>query len=216
MGKILRDNACKEFYEEYLKCTDTKKNTFSRLCNKLMNDNYIYGQKAEDRQDYYSILEYKSMLENYFSLIDYDLLHDDNYKIFFIKTNADRNRLKLKKLDTVILLILRYLYYKGSLNITSSSNITTTISDLNNELNKTGIFKSPITMTEYKNSFSMLKRFKVIDFQCTDFKEDNIILIYPTILYIVRSEDITVLQQRISSYSTNKSEEEEIDEVSED
>lgn len=216
MGKILRDNACKEFYEEYLKCTDTKKNIFSRLCNKLMNDNFIYGQKAEDRQDYYSILEYKSMLENYLSLIDYDLVHDDNYKIFFIKTNADRNRLKLKKLDTVILLILRYLYYKGSLNITSSSNITTTISDLNNELNKTGIFKSPITMTEYKNSFSMLKRFKVIDFQFTDFKEDNIIMIYPTILYIVRSEDITVLQHKISSYLTNKSEEEEIYEVSED
>ena len=148
--------------------------------------------------------------------MDYDLVHDDNYKIFFIKTNADRNRLKLKKLDTVILLILRYLYYKVSLNITSSSNITTTISDLNNELNKTGIFKSPITMTEYKNSFSMLKRFKVIDFQFTDFKEDNIIMIYPTILYIVRSEDITVLQHKISSYLTNKSEEEEIYEVSED
>lgn len=215
MGRIQRDKACKDFYESYKDYTDTRKNTFSRICNKLLNDNFIYGQKEDDKQDYYSVLEYKTMIENYFSLMDYDLIHDDNYKIFFIKTTEDRNRIKLKKLDTVILLICRLLYYKGSLNVTSNSNILITLNDLNNEINKTGIFKAIISVTEYFNSLKALRRYKIIDYKFSDFKEDNIIVIYPTILYVVRNEDIVTLQQKINSYITNKYEEDDDDEIDE-
>ena len=111
----LKNVIAEEFYKGYLELSDTKKNNFSRLVNKLMNDNFIYASKIDDKSDYYEILSLKSLIENYLSMMDFELIHIDTYKIFYIQTSLDRNRAKLKKLDTILLLVLRLLYYKGSL-----------------------------------------------------------------------------------------------------
>ena len=141
MARLAKDNICESFYTEYMKLTETKRNTFSILCNKLLNENFIYGQKIEDKSDYYQILEYKELISNYFELMDYSLVYDDNYKIFFIETMFNRNRKNLSKLDTVIIIILRLLYYRGSLSVNQSSNIVIKLRDLIDEINTTGIYK---------------------------------------------------------------------------
>ncbi len=41
MATIQRNLACEEYAKDYIELTDTRKNTFSRLCNKLLNDNFI-------------------------------------------------------------------------------------------------------------------------------------------------------------------------------
>ena len=56
MATIQRNLACEEYAKGYIELTDTRKNTFSRLCNKLLNDNFIYAYKQDDRNDYYEIL----------------------------------------------------------------------------------------------------------------------------------------------------------------
>ena len=105
MATMQRNLACEEYAKGYIELTDTRKNTFSRLCNKLLNDNFIYAYRQEDRNDYYEILSMKKLIENYFSMMDFDLVHVDSYKLFYIQTNADRNRIRLKKLDTIIVLV---------------------------------------------------------------------------------------------------------------
>ena len=177
MATIQRNLACEEYAKGYIELTDTRKNTFSRLCNKLLNDNFIYAYRQEDRNDYYEILSMKKLIENYFSMIDFDLVHVDSYKLFYIQTNADRNRIRLKKLDTVIVLVFRLLYHKGSLDINSSSDISTTLGKMITEINQTGIFKSQPSMTDYMESLRLLKRYKLIDYNFKDFKEDNVIVI---------------------------------------
>ena len=183
MAVVQKNKACEDYSNEYLLLTDTKKNTFARLCNKLLNDNFIYASRQDDYNDYYSVLGMRNLIENFFSMIDYDLVHIDTYKIFYIQTNADRNRLKLKTLETVIVLVLRLLYHKGSLDVNSSSDISTTLGKMITEINQTSIFKNQVTKTEYKNALTLLRRYKLIDFSFTDFeKEDSVIVIYPTIL----------------------------------
>lgn len=215
MAVVQKNKAAEEYANEYLLLTDTKKNTFARLCNKLLNDNFIYASRQDDYNDYYSILGMRSLIENFFSMIDYDLVHIDTYKIFYIQTNADRNRLKLKKLDTVIVLVLRLLYHKGSLDVNSSSDISTTLGKMINEINQTAIFKNQVTKTEYKNALTLLRRYKLIDFSFTDFdNEDGVIVIYPTILYVAKIDNIDMLNQKIKTYISTK--ESDIDEVDED
>ena len=178
MATKQKNLACEEYAKSYVELTDTRKNTFSRLCNKLLNENFIYASKQEDKSDYYEILSMKKLIENYFSMIDFDLIHVDSYKLFYIQTNADRNRIRLKKLDTVLVLIFRLLYYKGSLDVSSSSDISTTLGKMITEVNQTGIFKSQPSMTDYMESLRLLKRYKLIYFNFKDFKEDNVIIIY--------------------------------------
>ena len=214
MAVVQKNKACEDYSNEYLLLTDTKKNTFARLCNKLLNDNFIYASRQDDYNDYYSVLGMRNLIENFFSMIDYDLVHIDTYKIFYIQTNADRNRLKLKKLETVIVLVLRLLYHKGSLDVNSSSDISTTLGKMITEVNQTSIFKNQVTKTEYKNALTLLRRYKLIDFSFTDFeKEDSVIVIYPTILYVAKIDNIDMLNQKIKTYiATKESDTDEIDE----
>ena len=157
----------------------------------------------------------RKLFENFFSMMDYDLVHVDTYKIFYIQTNADRNRLKLKKLETVILLVLRLLYHNGSLDVNSSSDISTTLGKMITQINQTSIFKTQVTKTEYKNSLTLLRRYKLIDFSFTDFeKEDNVITIYPTILYVAKIDNIDMLIQKINTYVASR--EDDGDEINED
>lgn len=214
MATIQRNLACEEYAKGYIELTDTRKNTFSRLCNKLLNDNFIYAYRQEDRNDYYEILSMKKLIENYFSMMDFDLVHVDSYKLFYIQTNADRNRIRLKKLDTVIVLVFRLLYHKGSLDINSSSDISTTLGKMITEINQTGIFKSQPSMTDYMESLRLLKRYKLIDYNFKDFKEDNVIVIYPTILYVAKVDSINMLNDKLKTYIAVKGDEE--DEVEED
>lgn len=214
MATIQRNLACEEYAKGYIELTDTRKNTFSRLCNKLLNDNFIYAYRQEDRNDYYEILSMKKLIENYFSMMDFDLVHVDSYKLFYIQTNADRNRIRLKKLDTVIVLVFRLLYHKGSLDINSSSDISTTFGKMITEINQTGIFKSQPSMTDYMESLRLLKRYKLIDYNFKDFKEDNVIVIYPTILYVAKVDSINMLNDKLKTYIAVKGDDE--DEVEED
>lgn len=209
-----RNLACEEYAKGYIELTDTRKNTFSRLCNKLLNDNFIYAYRQEDRNDYYEILSMKRLIENYFSMMDFDLIHVDSYKLFYIQTNADRNRIRLKKLDTIIVLVFRLLYHKGSLDINSSSDISTTLGKMITEINQTGIFKSQPSMTDYMDSLRLLKRYKLIDYNFKDFKEDNVIVIYPTILYVAKVDSINMLNDKLKTYIAVKGDDE--DEVEED
>lgn len=216
MAGSIKNIACEEFNKEYLALSDTKKDNFSRLINKLLNENFIYSPDGDskDRTDYYDILSMKSIIENYFKMIDFDLIHVDTYKIFYIRTNADRNRIRLKKLDTVILLILRLLYHKINLSINLSKDIRTTLGELIQEINKTGIFKVNLNKTELITSLKTLKRYKLINFNFNDLNEDNVIFIYPTILYVVTIDDIDLLNEKIKKYSILKEDEE--NEISED
>ena len=214
MATIQRNLACEEYAKGYIELTDTRKNTFSRLCNKLLNDNFIYAYRQEDRNDYYEILSMKKLIENYFSMMDFDLIHVDSYKLFYIQTNADRNRIRLKKLDTIIVLVFRLLYHKGSLDINSSSDISTTLGKMITEINQTGIFKSQPSMTDYMESLRLLKRYKLIDYNFKDFKEDNVIVIYPTILYVAKVDSINMLNDKLKTYIAVKGDDE--DEAEED
>ena len=214
MATIQRNLACEEYAKGYIELTDTRKNTFSRLCNKLLNDNFVYAYRQEDRNDYYEILSMKKLIENYFSMMDFDLVHVDSYKLFYIQTNADRNRIRLKKLDTVIVLVFRLLYHKGSLDINSSSDISTTLGKMITEINQTGIFKSQPSMTDYMESLRLLKRYKLIDYNFKDFKEDNVIVIYPTVLYVAKVDSINMLNDKLKTYIAVKGDDE--DEVEED
>lgn len=203
MALISKNEALEKFNEEYKTLTETKKDTFSRLVNKLLKDNFVYVSIDNDKQDYYSILNYRNMIEAYLSIIDYNLIHDDNNKVFYIETNTDRNKISLKKVDTVILLVLRLLYYKGSHEVTlnsNSSNVIIKMSDLIENINNTAIFTNESYKTDMLNSLRLLRRYKIIGFNFQKLDDEAVIAIYPTILQVVKNANIESLNDRLESF----------------
>lgn len=210
---MTKEIALETFYEKYKDLGESKRNIFSRISNKLLSDNFIYGQILNDKDDYYKALELYDILSAYFNIIGFDIINDDNYKIIYLYTTEDKNRVHFKKLETIILLILRLMYKRANLEISSETNINISISSFIEEINKTGIYRNDYSNTNLQNALKTLKRYKLIDVNFADFNENSAIKIYPTILYVVKTDDINMLLDRINSYIDLVGDE---DEVSED
>ncbi len=203
MAILDKTGALEKFEELYRGFTDTKREQFSRLVNKLLKDNFIYVSIDSDKQDYYQILNYRNAIEAYLSIIDYNLIHDDNNKVFYIETLIDRNKIKLKKIDTVVLLVLRLMYYKGQHEVTLDShgaNVTIKVIDLIDTINNTTIFSDESYKTDLLNSLKLLKRYKIVGFNFTSITLDALITIYPTILQVVKNDNIKSLNDKLESY----------------
>lgn len=203
MAILDKTAALEKFEELYRGFTDTKREQFSRLVNKLLKDNFIYVSIDSDKQDYYQILNFRNAIEAYLSIIDYNLIHDDNNKVFYIETLIDRNKIKLKKIDTVVLLVLRLMYYKGQHEVTLDShgaNVTIKVIDLIDTINNTTIFSDESYKTDLLNSLKLLKRYKIVGFNFTSITLDALITIYPTILQVVKNDNIKSLNDKLESY----------------
>ncbi len=203
MAILDKTGALEKFEELYRGFTDTKREQFSRLVNKLLKDNFIYVSIDSDKQDYYQILNFRNAIEAYLSIIDYNLIHDDNNKVFYIETLIDRNKIKLKKIDTVVLLVLRLMYYKGQHEVTLDShgaNVTIKVIDLIDTINNTTIFSDESYKTDLLNSLKLLKRYKIVGFNFTSITLDALITIYPTILQVVKNDNIKSLNDKLESY----------------
>lgn len=212
---MTRNTALDEFYNQYNVLSDTKKDRFAKLCDKLLDDNFIYGQLSNDKDDYYAILESRDVIEAYFSLIDFQLNHDDINKIFFLKSSADRNRVRLKKMETVLLILLRRFYYiKNKESVDSNTNISIAFDELIDSLNQSGIFKDKdrIVKTQLLESMKTLKRFKIINFDVNNFEINNVVEIFPTIVFVVQPNDIESLNGKLKAYIGKGDLDDEIDE----
>lgn len=214
MSKSLKA-AAKDFFDNYDLLKDNDRELFSRLCNKLLTNNFIYGQIKSDREDYRDINRLKTEITNYFYLIDYSLEHDSNYKIFYLRSNDGKGKIKLKKMESVLVLLFRKLYYIKSKETGTSVEITVTFDELSDEINKTHLFKDKMTKQLLKDSLLVLRRFKLIYFDSTNFNTTDLFEIYPTIIHVVTTEDLKLIENKLASYQ-NADDEECEDETDED
>ena len=214
MSKSLKA-AAKDFFDIYYFLKDNDRELFSRLCNKLLTNNFIYGQIKSDREDYRDINRLKTEITNYFYLIDYSLEHDSNYKIFYLRSNDGKGKIKLKKMESVLVLLFRKLYYVKSKETGTSVEITVTFDELSDEINKTHLFKDKMTKQLLKDSLLVLRRFKLIYFDSTNFNTTDLFEIYPTIIHVVTTEDLKLIENKLASYQ-NADDEESEDETDED
>lgn len=213
MSFTSKNTTAKSFNDQYSELTETDKYAFSRLCNKLLNENFIYGQLQADKTDYYAILKFRDLIENYFDLIDYQLSHDDTRKIFFLESIADRNRIKLKKIESVLLVLLRRAYYaKSKETVDSNVNISITIDELIDSLVQTNIYKDKLAKTQIIDALKVLKRFKLINFDGKNYEINNVIEIFPMVSLVVKINDIDQLNNKLKTYKSKEDDEDETDE----
>ena len=217
MSAYSRNTLATKFNDIYQTMNDTKKDLFAKLCDKLLGYNFVYGQLPEDKNDYYYILEMREVIESYFAIIEFQLVHDDTRKIFYLESTADRNRVRLKKMETVILVLLRRFYYtKSKETIDSNTNITITIDELISALDDTGIYKNKdkVPKTLIIESLSNLKKFKLLNFDKKNYETNNVIEIFPTVSFVVKINDIDLINHKLKTYIAR--EEDEDNETDED
>ncbi len=186
------------FYNKYVRLSDSKKEEFSRLTNKLLSYNYICASRPRDLDDYYKIIADLDLYVSYFALMDYVLENHSVDKVVNLYNLQNYNRYSFKKNESVIL--LRKFYYQKMQEISLLDDITITLQQLHDAINTTGIFGKRINKSELKEVFRVLKRYNIIDLTGNSDDDNAVIIIYPTILYVLPVERLEEIDNILADY----------------
>lgn len=197
------------FLEKYKTFNDTKKNNFSKIVNRLLNESFLIREKDEDKDDYYKAIDAIDELNNYLSIMDYEVIYDKDINLIYIKSLDNKNRIHLTKFVTIILLLLRVEYFKASKKASLTDLVSITFDELKQAVKKTNIYKDEKPTNEYLEALKELKRLKIVNYKVgNDFSGETRIFIYPSILYVVSIENVENLSNLLKKYlGDNKDEE---------
>lgn len=200
------------FFNQFQKLTETEKEKFSRICNKILDKNFLIRQKESDKEDYFFVVGHLTLFQNYFMLMDYMVTHYEADQIVALSTEANRNRTRLRRNDTIMLLVLRLLYQKKSKEASQLNQILVSVKDIQEELDRTSLFKGKIPKTELQTTMRMLKSYSLIDFQSSNLiNDDTRVEIYPSLLRVVNIDDMTKLETQLNAYSNGGDDDEDDD-----
>lgn len=200
------------FFNQFQKLTETEKEKFSRICNKILDKNFLIRQKESDKEDYFFVVGHLTLFQNYFMLMDYMVTHYEADQIVALSTEANRNRTRLRRNDTIMLLVLRLLYQKKSKEATQLNQILVSVKDIQEELDRTSLFRGKIPKTELQTTMRMLKSYSLIDFQSSNLiNDDTRVEIYPSLLRVVNIDDMTKLEAQLNAYSNGGDDDEDDD-----
>ena len=210
-------NNAEQFLQEYLMLKDSEKATFSKIVNKLLAESILVKEKQEDRGAFFFVCENLALFVHYFSIIDYEVVYDKYNEVCYIKKQENKYREKLSKFDTVIILILRKLYYLKRIEAASVGRAVVQLEEIIEQVKSTKIFRDDKKVNSYRDSLLKLRKYKVIDFSATNITEELVIRILPTIQVIIQQDSLDDLTDRLTALKKEEGDEgeredEEIDE----
>src|SRR5690554_6847941 len=207
-----KNQAIKKLNEEFVVLKEAEKTVFSRIVNKLLQVNFITRKRIADANDYSFLLAYKEIFEAYFCLSDFELIIERHEEVLYIKNISNFNHLRLKKAESILLLVIRMIYQSKMDVITLDENVEIYLSEIHDELAKIGYLDNKrMTKETLKPSLQLLRNYNIIDYMDRRLNDDARIKIYPTILFVVKTNSIKDLLDHLDDY-VGGADNEEIDE----
>lgn len=207
---MTKSEAQKQFNERYQQLTDSERESFSRICLKLLDETYLVREKPTDSKDYLKAASLIDVLRPYFAIIDFDVFADREKGVIYIRTSKDSNRVRFLKMETIVALILRYVYDDESRKASINSTISTTVGHLAQEITKTDIYPNFDGRTrEYRDALNSLRKYKIIDYDGDLAQGSTPIRIYRSILLVVDTNSIDTLNARLEKFKGGVSDEED-------
>ena len=181
---------------------------FADTCAKLLATGYLARDKKDNKEQYYFILSFKNYFDEYFGLINYEIIIDREYGSVQLTHKDNKNLLKLKKEESLILLIIRILYHQHLIKTSVNDNVVISISDIHEKYDQLEL-KRKINKTDLVSILRMYKKFNIIE-PLGDITQSNTkVVIYPTILSAIDTHQINDVYQLVNNIVGNEREEEQ-------
>ena len=198
-----------------------QKDKFRNAANKLLNHCFIVKRKEDLRSDYIFILQNKEYFEEYFDLLGYELKINENTEVIGLLNYNGTGRLRLKKIESIILLILRLLYIEKRKELGMHDDVIILAESIHEKYGMLKIdSKINIDKTSLKEAFRVYKRYNLINTLDSDItKPESRIKIYPSVLFAVSNDNINDLYDQVKNkldYYLNGGETANDEEVDED
>ena len=197
------------------------KDKFRQYANKLLNECFMLKECADTKSCYYFILKEKDLFTSFFSLLGYDIVVNEEYGMIALNNSFGTGRIRLRLLDSIILLLLRLIYIEEKKKLSQTNQVIIYVDDLYERYR--GVKNERLKKTDLKTTLSLLKRYHIITNLDSDMgNPDTRIQIYPSVILALDIEELNRVYEeakdKLKKYanggeSENNADEENIDEA---
>ena len=190
-------------FKENLK--GNQKERFCSVANKLLNECFVLKPQSRGDSDYAFVLENKELFEEYFDFIGYDLNVDKTIGVIGLSNRNGTGRLRLKKVESILLLILRSIYIEKKKELSTTSDIIIEASAIYNKYTHMGFNRKTMDKSTIPNAISLFKKYNLVEvLSDKSVKDDTRIIIYPSILMAVTYDSLDkayqIAQDKLKEY----------------
>ena len=205
------------FEQEFEKLNMADQEAFRRMVNWMLAHTYLLqGDYAfEDNMrrtnpDYLFVERNFALFQSYLEYAGFRLERDTNYGVISLASSYEFNRIKLDKLTTLMLYVLRLIYEEEREKLSLSRDIFTTTGDLVHKMISLGVIKRKPANLSLRDSLRTLNRFRIVEKVDGPWENaDTRLLILPAILFVVTNERISNMYQLIDEEGEHEETEED-------
>ena len=143
------------------KMTVTQQGQFKDAANKLLASTFLSRDKRDNKESFYFVMSYKEVFDEFFKILGYELELDVQAGSVMLTGATASNTLKLKRDETIILLILRLLYHEKMKDTSLNDNIVCEVSDIHEKYDYLEI-KKKLNKTDLESALRIFKRYNCI------------------------------------------------------
>ncbi len=185
---------------EILKESLIQKEKFRVAANKLLNNCFIVKKKEDTRNDYIFIIQNKDLFIEYFDLLGYRLEINDMQGVVALTSINGTGRLRLKKVESIVLLILRLLYIEKRKELSLNDEVVVLSDEIQQKYNMLKIeTKLNLDKTMLRDNIRLFKRYNLVANLDSDVTmSDARIRIFPSILFALPNDNLTIMYEAIN------------------
>lgn len=193
--------------DSYERLTNVQKATFKDIANKLLASTFLARDKKDNKDNYYFVVSYKEVFDEFFAILGYEVKLDQGVGSIMLKSDQNTGFLKLRRDETIILIILRILYHERLKETSLNENVVITVLDIHEKYNFLEI-KKRINKTDLVSALRLFRRFNLIETIGDITMSNTKVVIMPTILYAINTEEITEVYNTVSRIVSEAGDEE--------
>lgn len=171
------------------------KDKFRATANKLLNECFIIKKNKDTISDYNFILNYRDYFISLFDVLGYELVIQEDKGVIGINNPAGTGRIHLKKIESMLLLILRLLYIEERKKVSQSGDVVVIVDQVYDKYNMLKM-QNKLDKTTLRNSMGLFRRYHLIQNLDADMSNpDTRVIIYPSILLAVANSSLDDMYQ---------------------
>ena len=171
------------------------KDKFKSAANKLLGECFLLKKHKDTASDYNYILNNKDAFIEYFDILGYELIIDEQNGVIGLNNPLGTGRIHLKKIESILILILRLLYIEKRKQLSQIDDVIIIADEIYDKYSMLKM-NAKLDKTAMRNTLGMFQRYHLIGKLDADMSNpDTRILIYPSILFAVTVSSLDDLYQ---------------------
>jgi len=169
--------------------TGAQRQMFADTVVRLLANAFLARDKKDNKELYYFVLSFKNYFDEYFGVIGYELILDRDRGALQLVTKENQNLVKLKKEESLILLILRILYHQHLVETSVNDNVVIMIDEIHQKYDALEL-KKKMNKTDLVSVIRLYRKYNLIEPLGDPAIGNTRVIIYPTILMAISTQNI--------------------------